>query len=216
MANNLIYFSFLFLLSANPIRAVEHCACSVWYSIEYNNTIIYNPQVILLDSGTYVDITITADFETCCYWWGEQYKWFLNTDPWNDASISTSFYQATFRISEPGTYQIVGDAVAGMFDWVFEFDVILPDSIVSIPISKIILYPNPTRNNFSLNYSLNRSASVEYTLTSLSGILMGREVNDESEGEISKHFNLSKYPAGYYFLSIKSDNLIIRRKIIKQ
>ena len=65
-------------------------------------------------------------------------------------------------------------------------------------------FPNPATDLLKISYELKKSAEVEYTVTNLTGQVIESSVDANSGGvPISKSFDVSAYPAGFYFLSIR-------------
>ncbi len=75
------------------------------------------------------------------------------------------------------------------------------------------LYPNPTTGRAVMNLNLNHSEDVEMTVTnSLGQIISSQHFNDVSRKSVS--IDLSKHSRGIYFISLKTDNGMITKKLI--
>lgn len=91
----------------------------------------------------------------------------------------------------------------------------LPSSVLDIDlINNIDLYPNPSEDVFNLSFNSLIKQDISLTVYSL----IGKEVYNESinalVGKFSTSFNLIKFKKAVYFLELRTDNLIINKKLI--
>ncbi|MBI4947364.1 MAG: T9SS type A sorting domain-containing protein [Bacteroidetes bacterium] len=102
-----------------------------------------------------------------------------------------------------------GCAVAGN-DTVF-----CTTSVINAQIeSKISVYPNPSLGEFNieLNYSVSNNYTIE--LSNVLGQLMYSETLTNFSGKYTKHFDMKKYGEGIYFMSVRSKDSQMTRKVI--
>lgn len=79
------------------------------------------------------------------------------------------------------------------------------------------LYPNPTKDGFSLDYELKRNASVQFTFLDYMGRELKRfDLKKESTGQHKLFVETSNLTAGLYFLIATIDGKIQTLKVIKQ
>ncbi|MBL4669808.1 MAG: PKD domain-containing protein [Flavobacteriales bacterium] len=82
-------------------------------------------------------------------------------------------------------------------------------------VSELKVYPNPVRNNLTLEFTLIESSSVEVILTDLLGnkvaIVAAENMN---LGSNKVNYNVSDISNGIYLLNIKTDNSLQVKKIV--
>jgi len=80
----------------------------------------------------------------------------------------------------------------------------------------IEIYPNPARNELTINYELNKSAIVNINLINMQG-KQYKALNKESNaiGKQTEKLDISHLPQGIYFVRMQEGNKIITKKIIK-
>jgi hypothetical protein len=124
-----------------------------------------------------------------------------------------------------GTNTAVGQAVAdALFDASDHLPVMLtmmfgtPDGVDELPSNVISMdiIPMPVDNQSIVQLSLKKKSRVQITLSDVTGrIILENEPNDLSEGLHNLPVDWDKLgTSGFYFLSVKTDNSLISRKII--
>lgn len=66
------------------------------------------------------------------------------------------------------------------------------------------VYPNPTRNQFSLKFQSNQEGQVTMELTDILGRIMTRDIMDHRAGTSIRTFDLENCPAGTYVLKVSN------------
>ncbi|MGW8315796.1 MAG: T9SS type A sorting domain-containing protein, partial [Bacteroidales bacterium] len=107
----------------------------------------------------------------------------------------------------PGQYEHSGDSCNFKYEAMDTLG-IGPDKAAS-DFDRILYYPNPVYN--ILNIESTYPANLQLEITSLNGTVI---LNEEMEGSIHQ-VDLSAYRKGVYFISIRSKDFVITRKIIK-
>ncbi|MCF8370006.1 MAG: T9SS type A sorting domain-containing protein [Bacteroidales bacterium] len=78
------------------------------------------------------------------------------------------------------------------------------------------IYPNPISDQVNISYKLSKPCNVKLEIRDIYGKLLAvLEDGKQLPGEIALRYNLSKYPAGMYFIKLESEEGITIRKIIK-
>ena len=90
----------------------------------------------------------------------------------------------------------------------FIFELKQQASIDKIKDSSVIVYPNPTRGIFTVN--MEKAGSVKVV------DINGRTIYEKEVSASSHTIDISKYPAGIYFVTVKTDGISEHRKLIKQ
>lgn len=78
------------------------------------------------------------------------------------------------------------------------------------------VYPNPTVQDFVLNYYLHKGGSVTLTLMDLTGkTLLQKEMGAQKPGLHYQQFEMSEVPAGAYLLQVRTPEGEATRRVIK-
>ena len=84
-------------------------------------------------------------------------------------------------------------------------------------ITEINLYPNPSKGEATINYTLNSESQVTIDITDLNGKLISVQVNEKAlVGHYSKQLDLQNIEKGIYLVRLKSNGKQINRKLIIQ
>jgi len=93
-----------------------------------------------------------------------------------------------------------------------------PVSINDAVANNVILgqaYPNPTRTEINIPYSVNTSKQVEITITNMVGQTVKTVANQNvNAGEYVTTVDVSTLPAGMYFYTLKTDNGVQTSKFV--
>ena len=82
--------------------------------------------------------------------------------------------------------------------------------------STISIFPNPTTNNFILNYQIEKLSDVKIELVDLQGKVLNTLLEGhQTASEYNLDIHISKYQAGVYLLRIQIGSQTITKKIIK-
>ena len=77
------------------------------------------------------------------------------------------------------------------------------------------IYPNPSKDNATINYTLTHHTHVSINITDLNGKIVSSQVNEESTaGSYSKKLELSSLNTGTYFIKIKTDDNTVTKKLV--
>ncbi|NUM50971.1 MAG: S8 family serine peptidase [Flavobacteriales bacterium] len=78
---------------------------------------------------------------------------------------------------------------------------------------QIFLYPNPAKENITLEYVLKESGNIQFSFYDITGKkIINSEIVDGVQGMNKKQFNITSLSPSFYFLHIQKDN---RKKIFK-
>lgn len=81
-------------------------------------------------------------------------------------------------------------------------------SVEELLMNDINLYPNPTRDNFTIDAS---TPILDYTIYSLSGQLIS---SDDGNFEESIKVDCSNYPNGMYIIQVRTERGVLQKKLI--
>ncbi len=73
----------------------------------------------------------------------------------------------------------------------------------------INIYPNPAFDLVTIQCNSTSKYSVEITS------MNGQVLHDETSGKQVRQINLSSFPKGVYFITVRSEGFVITEKIIK-
>ena len=114
-----------------------------------------------------------------------------------------------------GTYTLVVTDANGCIDS-SEVD-ILPSSIVDVDyIIDIDIFPNPSRDIFNLSFNSVIKQDIEISIYSLIGEKVYEKFIKGYYGDFSTSFDLKLFGSSMYLLEIKSNQLLMKRKLIVQ
>ncbi|MGI6719244.1 MAG: C10 family peptidase [Bacteroidales bacterium] len=82
-------------------------------------------------------------------------------------------------------------------------------------IGEIKAYPNPAKDIVTIEFDNNESENLEIEMYDITGAILYKDTFD-SKGLYTKEINISKFPAGIYFINIKSELGMSSKKIIIQ
>ena len=86
----------------------------------------------------------------------------------------------------------------------------------TIQISNMVIYPNPTTNNFTLNYYLQSTSDVNISLYSITGKKLEILSNQMTpRGEYKYNIDMTSLPVGTYFLKLQTGDEILTKKVVK-
>lgn len=80
---------------------------------------------------------------------------------------------------------------------------VLDNSIAGVSFSK--LYPNPAKNNATLELVLEKPTNLEISIIGLDGRIIKTELYDYLDGNQKIELDLTGLPSGQYFYSVKTD-----------
>lgn len=83
-------------------------------------------------------------------------------------------------------------------------------------VKQLILYPNPTKEAFTLKSSGLKHKNALVSLRNISGQLILSEIISESDSPFIKHFNIKNNAKGIYILTIIDGDNLINKKLIIQ
>ena len=78
--------------------------------------------------------------------------------------------------------------------------------------SELVLYPNPTADNFKVKYSFPKAVKAQFTLVDLMGRQLAQQAIHQMEGEAS--FSVAQLARGTYMLMIQVEGIVLDYKKI--
>ncbi len=81
--------------------------------------------------------------------------------------------------------------------------------------TRLEMYPNPTTDNLTINYTLNSESSVQGEILDLNGKIISIIISEKSNlGHYSKNINLESIESGIYFINLRINGEEIYKKLI--
>ena len=80
----------------------------------------------------------------------------------------------------------------------------------------LLVYPNPTSGDISINIQKDDLKDASFTLTNTNGQIIYQNTADHLAHSYTKILDLSKLPAGVYMLEVMVDGERIVKKILKE
>ena len=91
----------------------------------------------------------------------------------------------------------------------------LPSSFLNLDfINEINIYPNPSRDIFYLSFNSQIKQDVDLSVYSLLGEKIYHEIITQLNGKFTTSFNLNSFGKSVYILELKTNKLIINKKLI--
>ena len=137
-------------------------------------------------------------------------QWYL------DSNIIPNAINAIYTPSQNGIYYVIitnsfgCTAMSGIF------------TLTNVGIEEIsfandfMIYPNPSSGKFIITTSICKSLNVQIVISDITGRTLITAFNAFISGKDSKEIDLRDLQPGMYFLTIKSSDEILSRKIIKE
>lgn len=133
----------------------------------------------------------------------EEYLWVSTTSKVPLLRIGVEYHFANGSPVDTIEYIRVSDEVSGVSD---------PQGSVS----RLALYPNPTRGMVSLEFQLNKPSAVMLTLVNPEGkVIRTQQDSDTSPGMVRMGMDISQLPEGLYFLKFEADGVSRVFKVLK-
>jgi len=83
-------------------------------------------------------------------------------------------------------------------------------------IEGMIVYPNPSRSIFNINFTSDEVQSIKVNIVDMMGQVVISEDLGDFVGEYHKQFDLSTYSKGVYFMNIQTNTELINQKLMLQ
>jgi len=206
--------------SDTTMISVISCESYLWNGIAYDSSGIYNSSFTNIngcDSLVYLDLavinTVVEIVST------------NNNLIVNQISGSSPFSyvwntgENTGQIT-PNTngqyWVIVTDNSGCVSDTVFYNVTWVPSSLSNLNIHRLNVYPNPSNNNFYIEFESIVNQNIIVKIINIIGAEVYREDRKEFIGEYTKQISLENFGKGIYFLEIETSTGIINKKLILQ
>ncbi|HLC82208.1 MAG TPA: T9SS type A sorting domain-containing protein, partial [Bacteroidia bacterium] len=137
------------------------------------------------------------------------YQWYYNGSPISGAT------NQNYNFTLNGNYyvEVFNSLGCSTVSAVFVVnDVGIAENINALSLN---IYPNPTSNNFTLEYILEKSESVKINLINVTGQLIYSEDVDATIGINKKQINFLENANGIYYLQVITNEGVVTKKIIK-
>ena len=92
----------------------------------------------------------------------------------------------------------------------------IPSGINNVNISKLLVYPNPSKDIFNITFTSNSFNKIKLRVINIVGKVIFSESLEQFVGQYKKQINLNSNPKAIYFLEIETDDGIINKKLILQ
>jgi hypothetical protein len=86
----------------------------------------------------------------------------------------------------------------------------------TVATQNVIVYPNPTTNNITVQMNLDKEQNVEFILYNIMGEMVYDSKVSEQEGTILQEIDLSLLPDGIYLVKVNEGDKYFTNKIVKQ
>ncbi|MCF8465743.1 MAG: HYR domain-containing protein [Flavobacteriales bacterium] len=162
---------------------------------------VWNPQPIIEQQANLITV-VNGPFA--------QFQWYFNGLPLPGQTAST----ITPEIS--GNYSVIGWDENGCFGTSGNIEFTFTGVMDSNLGYNIDIYPNPTRNRFTLEIDFGKQVAGTILLSDLTGrnILNPEEITGVSN--VKRNFNLENLGAGIYYLRLVTNEGVVVRSIVKE
>lgn len=138
------------------------------------------------------------------------YQWYYNGSPISGATdqnynftLNGNYYVEVFNSFGCSTVSAV----------IVVNDVGVAENINALSLN---IYPNPTSNNFTLEYVLEKSENVKVNLMNVTGQLIYSENINASAGINKKQISFLENANGIYYLQVVTNENVVTKKVVKQ
>jgi hypothetical protein len=83
-------------------------------------------------------------------------------------------------------------------------------------INGLLLYPNPSKTELNIRYSLKNTVNVQVKVTNTIGQVISLENKGQSTGLQQSKLNTADLPVGIYFVEINANGSITTQKFVKE
>ncbi len=116
-----------------------------------------------------------------------------------------------FGSSESNSFCIVG----GVPQLVINDDAIEAKQIANIDTPKMTLMPNPVQDQINIYYNLPSNSDFQLNILDITGKIIRQYTHDENDLS-NIQLDLSELNSGFYFVQLRSENILISEKFAKQ
>ena len=139
-----------------------------------------------------------------------------------DGTITQVLLSQVQKIDFSGTNMVLHKTDATILTWaitdVQKYYYGLPTSAtqeIQAEVLNLVIYPNPSNGNFSINYKIEKASKVEITLIDISGKLIKVLLSEQQlQGTYNLQFQNTNLQKGLYFIRLKNGTNLTTTKII--
>lgn len=136
-------------------------------------------------------------------------------------SVNESFTDQVITVNADGDDLIKGKTMLFVRKNSSVSETNLPNSINEVfddetGLKNLNLFPNPTNENFNMQFTSEKSDHFELSITDSKGARVYEKSLKNFKGEFNEDFDLSKYDAGIYFFNLVSGKQNLSKKIVVQ
>jgi hypothetical protein len=140
------------------------------------------------------------------------HQWFLNGTAIAGATA------ATFTPTQSGTYTVTvaqnGCVSIASMPFFYNF---VPTGVNDPTLnSSLSIYPNPTEGKFVLEGGLEKSGTINLTLTDALGRMLASEVIESNGLQFRHELNVADYASGVYFLQVETNGKSAVKRVVKK
>ncbi len=88
------------------------------------------------------------------------------------------------------------------------------DELVKVPFDIVSVYPNPAVGVLNINYFSNTTGKIEISLTTVTGQVVYTASPTVTEGSFTHRIQTKNLVPGVYFITVKSENGLVTKKVI--
>ena len=185
-----------------------------------------DPQWIYVDLGQIDSICrVTLTWETAL---GKNFQIQVSGDAQNWTTVATITNNTSnlnfIDVTAKGRFvRLYGTARGTQYGYsLYEFAVngkVLTPPQSTLPgaynIDNFVVYPNPTKGQFSFTFNSSIAQNIKWTLTDANGRTLQKQSLTNFNGPFETDVDASHYPAGEYIIAVHTSKGIISRKLIK-
>lgn len=93
--------------------------------------------------------------------------------------------------------------------------IVANDNVKATELSGVEVFPNPAGDYFTVNVSIDNAEVVKYILSDVAGRVADVKVGNNVSND-TQTFDIARYPAGVYFLTVIADGVKTTKRIIKK
>ena len=141
----------------------------------------------------------------------------------NNGNINEYILSTVDKITFSGTNMLLHKTDESVLTWpisdirkyTYDVSTLVENTIDNNSKMDVLIYPNPSTKDFSIDYKLDKPSEINISILSLNGSLIETILSEKkSKGEYSIKWENKNLKSGIYFIKIRNNNSSETKKVI--